>query len=149
MKPGRRIGFDYGDTRIGVAVTDASGLLASPIPYLLNESGNSAEKLQELFDEFSPIYIALGFPLHLSGSESAKSESVLAFAETISTLTNKPIYLIDERMTTVSASRTLRESGKNAKNAKESIDSASAVAILESALNQERLQGEPMNRYGK
>jgi putative Holliday junction resolvase len=65
----------------------------------------------------------------------------------ISEISPAPIYLIDERMTTVSASRTLRDAGLNAKAAKGEIDSMAAVAILDSALNQERIQGEPMNRF--
>ena len=65
----------------------------------------------------------------------------------ISEISSAPIYLIDERMTTVSASRTLRDAGLNAKSAKGEIDSMSAVAILDSALNQERIQGKPMNRF--
>jgi putative Holliday junction resolvase len=58
-------------------------------------------------------------------------------------------YFIDERLTTVSASRTLREAGLNSKTSKSEIDSMAAAAILDSALNQERIQGEPMNRYTK
>jgi putative Holliday junction resolvase len=64
-------------------------------------------------------------------------------------LNENPIYLIDERLTTVSASRALREAGLNSKSSKSEIDSMAAVAILDSALNQERIQGEPMNRYLK
>jgi putative Holliday junction resolvase len=147
MKPGRRIGFDFGDVRIGVACSDQSGVLASPLEFLVNGEGNLEVKISELFAQYEPIYIAIGFPIHLSGKESEKSQSVTKFAELISTLTKAPIYLIDERMTTVSASRILREAGHNSKSARSEIDSAAAAAILDSALNQERLQGEPMNRF--
>ena len=147
MKPGRRIGFDFGDVRIGVACSDQSGVLASPLEFLVNGEGNLEAKISELFAQFEPLYIAIGFPIHLSGKESEKSKSVTKFAELISTLTKAPIYLIDERMTTVSASRILREAGHNSKSARSEIDSAAAAAILDSALNQERLQGEPMNRF--
>ncbi len=147
MKPGRRIGFDFGDVRIGVACSDQSGVLASPLEFLVNGEGNLEVKISELFAQFEPLYIAIGFPIHLSGKESEKSKSVTKFAELISTLTKAPIYLIDERMTTVSASRILREAGHNSKSARSEIDSAAAAAILDSALNQERLQGEPMNRF--
>ncbi|CAB4747055.1 unannotated protein [freshwater metagenome] len=147
MKPGRRIGFDFGDVRIGVACSDQSGVLASPLEFLVNGEGNLEAKISELFAQYEPLYIAIGFPIHLSGKESEKSKSVTKFAELISTLTKAPIYLIDERMTTVSASRILREAGHNSKSARSEIDSAAAAAILDSALNQERLQGEPMNRF--
>jgi len=147
MKPGRRIAFDFGDVRIGVAITDSSGILATPLDFVANSSEDLRKDLANLFEEYAPIYTALGFPLHLSGGESAKSASVRKFAEVISSISRAPIYLIDERMTTVSASRTLREAGLNSKSAKNEIDSMAATAILESALNQERIQGEPMNRY--
>jgi putative Holliday junction resolvase len=147
MKPGRRIAFDFGDVRIGVAVTDPSGILASPLNFIPNVDENVTQDLQDLYSEYQPIYTAIGFPLHLSGEASAKSESVSVFARKISEISKAPIYLIDERLTSVSANRTLREAGLNSKTAKSEIDSMAAKAILDSALNQERIQGEPMNRF--
>jgi putative Holliday junction resolvase len=147
MKPGRRIAFDFGDVRIGVAVTDASGILATPLSFLQNSEDSLMSEISSLYNEYQPIYTVIGFPSHLSGSESQKSRSVSEFAARISRLNANPIYLIDERLTTVSASRTLREAGLNSKSAKNEIDSMAAAAILESALNQERIQGEPMNRF--
>ena len=149
MKPGRRIAFDFGDVRIGVAVTDPSGILATPLNFLENSEASLSANLTSLYDEFQPIYTAIGFPSHLSGGESQKSKSVSEFAAKVSEITENPIYFVDERLTTVSASRTLREAGLNSKTSKGEIDSMAAAAILESALNQERIQGEPMNRYTK
>jgi putative Holliday junction resolvase len=147
MQPGRRIAFDYGDVRIGVAITDTSGILATPLEFLTNSAEQLRTDLINVYENYLPIYTAVGYPLHLSGSESVKSASVTKFAQLISEISSAPIYLIDERMTTVSASRTLRDAGLNAKAAKGEIDSMAAVAILDSALNQERIQGEPMNRF--
>ena len=147
MQPGRRIAFDYGDVRIGVAITDSSGILATPLEFLTNSAEQLRTDLINVYETYLPIYTAVGYPLHLSGSESAKSAIVTKFAELISEISPAPIYFIDERMTTVSASRTLRDAGLNAKAAKGEIDSMAAVAILDSALNQERIQGEPMNRF--
>lgn len=149
MKPGRRIAFDFGDVRIGVAVTDPSGILATPLNFLENSEESLSANLTSLYDEYQPIYTAIGFPSHLSGGESQKSKSVSEFAAKVSEITENPIYFIDERLTTVSASRTLREAGLNSKTSKGEIDSMAAAAILDSALNQERIQGEPMNRYTK
>ena len=149
MKPGRRIAFDFGDVRIGVAVTDPSGILATPLNFLENSEASLSANMTSLYDEYQPIYTAIGFPSHLSGSESQKSKSVSEFAAKVSEITENPIYFIDERLTTVSASRTLREAGLNSKSSKGEIDSMAAAAILDSALNQERIQGEPMNRYIK
>jgi putative Holliday junction resolvase len=147
VRPGRRIAFDFGDVRIGVAITDSSGILASPLDFIANSADKLRSNLVDLYQEYDPIYTAIGFPLHLSGSESAKSASVTQFAVLISEITPNPIYLIDERMTTVSASRTLREAGLNSKSAKGEIDSMAATAILDSALNQERAQGAPIKRF--
>ena len=147
MQPGRRIAFDYGDVRIGVAITDTSGILATPLEFLTNSAEQLRTDLINVYENYLPIYTAVGYPLHLSGSESVKIASVTKFAQLISEISPAPIYLIDERMTTVSASRTLRDAGLNAKAAKGEIDSMAAVAILDSALNQERIQGEPMNRF--
>ena len=149
MKSGRRIAFDFGDVRIGVAVTDPSGILATPLNFLENSEASLSANLTSLYDEYQPIYTAIGFPSHLSGGESQKSKSVSEFAAKVSEITENPIYFIDERLTTVSASRTLREAGLNSKTSKGEIDSMAAAAILDSALNQERIQGEPMNRYTK
>ena len=149
MKPGRRIAFDFGDVRIGVAVTDPSGILSTPLIFLENSEESLFGNMSSLYEEYQPIYTAIGFPSHLSGGESQKSKSVSDFAAKVSEITENPIYFIDERLTTVSASRTLREAGLNAKTSKGEIDSMAAVAILDSALNQERIQGEPMNRYTK
>jgi putative Holliday junction resolvase len=149
MAPGRRIAFDFGDVRIGVAITDPSGTLASPLNFIPNSEDNLDRDLKALYEEYLPLYTAIGFPIHLSGNSSEKSASVSKFAERISEISEAPIYLIDERLTSVSANRTLREAGLNSKAARSEIDSMAATAILDSALNQERLQGEPMNRFMK
>ena len=149
MRAGRRIAFDYGDVRIGVAISDPSGLLALPLDHIQNNSENALNDIGALFAEYEPIYIAIGFPIHLSGKASAKSAAVEGFSSHLSGISNAPIYLIDERMTSVSAGRLLKEAGLNSKQARSEIDSQAAVAILEAALNQERLQGQPIRKFIK
>ena len=141
MKPGRRLAFDYGQVRIGVAASDFSGLIASPIATLQAQSSDLTTQLISLLAEYEPIYMVVGQPKHLSGNESATMESVRSFAELLKTLSNAPIHFIDERLSTVSAARTLRNAGGNAKTSKSQIDAMAAVAILESALDKERLSG--------
>jgi putative Holliday junction resolvase len=147
MQTGRRIAFDYGDVRIGVAVSDLSGLLATPLKNILTAETSKLESIQSLLVEYEPIYLVVGSPLHLSGATSAKGASVQIFCKTLAALTQLPIYLIDERLTTVSAARSIKETGKNTRDAKSVIDGFAAAAILESALNQERLHGSPMKRF--
>lgn len=143
MQQGRRIAFDYGDVRIGVALSDASGILATPYATLSAQAEDLSAQLSRTFEEINPIYIVLGLPKNLSGQGSAKIAAVQEFAGTLRQLTQAPIYFVDERLTTVSAARTLKESGKNTREARLEIDAMAAAAILESALNNERLQGVP------
>ena len=137
MRTGRRIAFDYGDVRIGVAISDASGLLASPYGIVLNQQ-DLFTQINEIVVEFAPIYFAVGVPRHLSGSASAKMVSVENFILKLQESFDIPIVKIDERLSTVSAARSLRESGKNSKSSKNLIDAAAAATILEMALAQEK-----------
>jgi len=142
MKPGRRIAFDYGTVRIGVAASDATGLIASPIATLLQEDPQLDTRIKQILDDYEPIYLVVGEPKHLSGHESATQSSVHSFIELLKTLTDLPIHVVDERMSTVHAARSLRESGVSAKESKSKIDAMAAVVILENALARERLAGE-------
>ncbi len=146
MLSGRRIAFDYGDVRIGIAVSDPSGLLASPIGAISNVESTLSSEVSKYLLEYQPIYIAVGVPKHLSGSASATEISVMNFVSKLRELTEVPIYAIDERLTTVSAARTLRDRGGNAKSSKSEIDAYAAAEILDSALNQERISGSPKER---
>ena len=134
---GRRIAFDYGSVRIGVAVCDPDGILATPLPYLSTTHPKLEQNINELLAEYQPIVIFLGYPRHLSGASGVSVELVEGFKAKISQITNVPVIFIDERLSTVSAAKLLKESGKNAKESKELIDSMSAVAILEQGLRHE------------
>lgn len=138
MQRGRRVAFDYGDARIGVAVSDSDGILASPLTTLRSTDKKLKNKLLELFQEFEPIKIYLGKPSNMDGTSGSAVEKSLEFRELLLTLTNSPIELIDERLSTVSGARILRDSGIRSKESKSRIDEAAAVAILEFALSIEK-----------
>ena len=138
MQRGRRIAFDYGDVRIGVAISDPDSILCSPLTTLQATDKKLDSQISAIFQENEPVQIFVGRPALLSGSDGIASEKAIAFAERLKQLTTVPIELIDERMSTVSAARNLRDSGKNAKESKSSIDMAAAVAILEFALEIEK-----------
>ena len=138
MQRGRRIAFDYGDVRIGVAISDPDSILCSPLTTLQATDKKLDSQIAAIFHEHEPVQIFVGRPALLSGDDGIASEKAIAFAERLKQLTTVPIELIDERMSTVSAARNLRDSGKNAKEAKSSIDMAAAVAILEFALEIEK-----------
>ena len=145
MLKGRRLAFDYGNVRIGVAVSDPDGIFASPRDFLANDE-NFEYNLSALLAEVEPIYIVIGLPLHLHGGSSAKSDSVHDFAARLRTSYSSDIYFVDERLSTVSAAKALRESGKDARTSRSLIDSAAAAGILESALMAEKSQGTPSKR---
>lgn len=141
MKTGRRLAFDYGQVRIGVAVSDLSGLIASPLDTLLAQDPNLSEQLLQLFAEYEPIYLVIGEPKHLSGGSSTSLLAAHTFGDLLATLTQMPIHFIDERMSTLSAAKSLRGAGHDAKSSKGLIDAMAAVMILESALQRERNLG--------
>jgi len=134
MQRGRRIAFDYGDVRIGVAVCDPDGILASPVVTLLSTDRKLRSQLVEIFNEYEPIAIYVGKPSNMDGTTGTAADKAGAFCALLATLTSAPIELIDERLSTVSAVRNMRDSGLSAKDSKSRIDQAAAVAILEFAL---------------
>jgi putative Holliday junction resolvase len=132
---GRRIAFDYGDVRIGVAICDPDGLVATPLDVLQSKDPNLIVKINELVQEYEPVKFYIGEPKQLSGADSPSSDKALEFAELLSSKFDIEITMVDERLSTVSASRQLRDAGIDAKSAKKLIDSAAAVAILEQGLS--------------
>jgi putative Holliday junction resolvase len=131
MQRGRRIAFDYGDVRIGVAVSDPDSILCSPLTTLKATDKKLLSQILELINEIEPVQLFVGNPALLSGKDGLASEKALSFAQQLRTVTDLEVVMIDERMSTISAARNLRESGKNAKESKESIDMAAAIAILQ------------------
>jgi putative Holliday junction resolvase len=138
MLRGRRIAFDYGDVRIGVAVSDPDSILCSPLTTLKATDKNLDSQLSQILVDHEPVQIFVGRPALLSGADGTASEKAHLFADRLRAITDIPIHLVDERMSTISAARNLRDSGKTAKDSKNSIDMAAAVAILEFALDLEK-----------
>jgi putative Holliday junction resolvase len=124
--------------RIGVAVSDPDSILSSPLTTLKTSDKGLTSQITEMLTEIEPIAIYVGRPALLSGNDGAASEKASEFVELLRTLTQVPIELIDERMSTISAARNLREAGRNAKDSKDAIDMAAAVAILDFALEIEK-----------
>ena len=138
MQRGRRIAFDYGDVRIGVAVSDPDSILSSPLTTLKVTDKNLSSQILQIITEIEPVTIYVGRPALLSGNDGAATDKALEFAALLATITQVPVEMIDERMSTISASRNLREAGRSAKESKDAIDMAAAVAILEFAIDIEK-----------
>jgi putative holliday junction resolvase len=141
MRHGVRIALDWGDARIGVAACDADGVLAYPVT-IIDGGQDEIADLTALVTEYEPIEVLVGLPRSLSGSEGPAALKARERAGRLAEAIRVPVRLVDERLTTVTASRRLSEGGTRAKEQRKLIDAAAAVAILEQALAFEQSQGE-------
>jgi putative holliday junction resolvase len=143
MRPGIRLALDWGKARIGVAASDREALLAYPVETV--PAGPSAlERVAALVAEYEPVELLLGLPRNLAGQEGPAAQAMRVVADDLARrLPGCPIRLVDERMTTVTASRQLSGVGRNTRRQRSVIDQAAAVALLEAALHSERLTGRP------
>ncbi|AJF64178.1 Holliday junction resolvase [Streptomyces vietnamensis] len=145
MRRGRRLAVDVGDARIGVASCDPDGVLATPVETVPGRDVPAAHRrLRQIVEEYEPIEVVVGLPRSLSGREGPAATKVRAFArEMAKGIAPVPVRLVDERMTTVTATQGLRASGVKAKKGRSVIDQAAAVIILQNALESERVSGNP------
>ena len=143
MRRGRRIAVDVGQARIGVASCDPDGLLATPVETVPGKDAPAARRrIRAIIEEYEPIEVVVGLPRSLSGGEGPAAAIARAFATALAELVAPvPVRLVDERMSTVSASRGLRASGVNSRKGRAVVDQAAAVVILQSALETERVSG--------
>ena len=134
---GRILGVDFGDTRTGLAVSDASRFLASGIGYV-SPGGivKTADKVAEVAREQKVSAIVVGLPKNMDGSEGFRADRCREFAGLLrEQLEEIPVAMIDERMTTMSASRYLNETNTRGQKRKGVIDTLSAQIILQNALD--------------
>ena len=141
LESGARMGIDPGDARIGVASSDPSGFLATPVETVSRGEGDVA-RLAALVSEMGVIRVYVGLPRSLSGHEGPAATRARVFAQEIADLIAPiPVYLQDERLTTVSAEAMLRERGRKGQKRRQVVDQAAAVLILQAALDRERATG--------
>ena len=141
---GVRLGIDWGQARIGVAACDAGGVLAFPVETIAPASDARVvrDRLTAIVEEYEPVVAYLGLPRHLRGAEGESAARARGQARWLATaFPAVEVYLVDERMTTVSATRQLQEAGRSARTQRAVIDQAAAVALLEQALQHERTTG--------
>lgn len=141
MRAGVRIGVDVGTVRIGVARSDASGTLAVPVETVRRGEGDLA-RIGELVVEHGAIEVIVGLPLGMDGRRGAASRAAADFARALApVIAPVPIRLVDERLSTVSASRDLRAAGRTARTGRSVVDQAAAVVIVQYAVDAERATG--------
>jgi len=140
----RVLGIDFGERRVGVAVSDPTGTLASPLPTLKRRAGKRPPlaALEKLVAEYEVGALVLGLPLDLSGAESDWTRHIREVGGKLAQRTGLPVYYVDERFTSVQAERAVRGIGlpKKKREEKGRIDAAAAVLILQGWLN--RRKGE-------
>jgi putative Holliday junction resolvase len=137
MRSGVRLGVDVGTVRIGVARSDLHGMLATPVETVARGSGDR-QRLLEIAAELAVVEIVVGLPLALSGRETASTGDARVFAQELAGLTDIPVRLVDERLSTVSANAAIRSSGRSQKESRSVIDQVAAAIILQHALDHER-----------
>lgn len=145
MRHGVRLGVDPGDARIGVARSDPSGFLATPVETVKRGPGDLRRIARLVRDEDHPaMEVVVGLPRSLSGGEGPAAEKVRAWAARLAAkVAPVPVRLVDERLTTVSAEAMLRDRGRSGSARRAVVDQAAAVLILQHALDTERGTGLP------
>ncbi|MFF5717273.1 Holliday junction resolvase RuvX [Streptomyces buecherae] len=145
MRRGRRIAVDVGDARIGVASCDPDGVLATPVETVPGRDVPAARRrLAAIVEEYEPIEVIVGLPRSLRGTEGPAATKVRGFAgELARAVAPVPVRLVDERMSTVTATQGLRAAGVRSKKGRSVVDQAAAVIILQNALETERASGRP------
>lgn len=133
---GRRIGIDVGSVRIGVASSDPDGILATPVETVARGGGDIA-RIAAIVVEYEAVEVIVGLPQTLRGEHGTAAAIAAGFARTLGdAIAPTPVRLSDERLTTVTASRALRESGVKAKGQRKMIDQVAAVSILQGWLDE-------------
>ena len=138
--PGRRLGVDVGTVRVGVALSDATGMLASPLETLRRaKDGSDLDRLAELVVTHEVVEVVVGLPRHLSGASGASARDASTYAAALtSRVGDVPVHLVDERLSTVTAAGSLRASGLDSRQQRPVIDQAAAVVILQTYLDAQR-----------
>ena len=141
MRDGIRVGVDVGSVRIGVARTDPSGLLAVPVETVPRGAGDLA-RIAQIVAEHTAIEVIVGLPLTMAGRTGAAAQDATSFARQLAELVAPvPVRLVDERLSTVSATRDLRAAGRGSRARRAVVDQAAAVVIVQYAVDTERATG--------
>ena len=132
----RILGIDYGDARVGIAVTDIMGFMANGVKTVKNKGTKKLlEELQSVIKEYNPEKIVVGLPKNMDGTEGFRVDATYEFVENLKTIYNGEIILQDERLTSMEAKRYLSETNTFGKKRKDVLDTVAATLILEQYLN--------------
>ena len=128
----RILGIDYGDARVGVAVTDPLGITAQGVRTIKNTGRNRLlSELSEIIEEYKPEKIVIGLPKNMDGTSGFRAEATYKFADALKTVYSGEIVFYDERLSTMGATRFLNETNTRGEKRKKVLDTVSACIILE------------------
>lgn len=148
---GPRLAVDVGSVRVGLATSDPDGLIATPVDTLARDTarpgpGRLPTDLARIVTEVSErgaAAVYVGLPRHLSGQEGASSAAARGYAMALAqAVAPVGVWLVDERMSTMTAHQALHASGRSGRHHRQVIDQAAAVVILQAALDAERATGQ-------
>ena len=142
FRRGVRLGIDVGKARVGVARCDPDGMLAVPVETVPRNEASVA-RITALANEYDAFEVLVGLPVSLSGGDTASTADARAFAGELATATGRPVRLVDERLSTVSAHAALRESGRSQRSSRRIVDQVAAVVLLQQAIDVEKGTGTP------
>jgi putative Holliday junction resolvase len=139
---GRLLAVDWGDLRIGLALSDESQVLATPLETLSRRAGKRfpMPRFLELVEEHQPVGVVVGLPLTGEGTEAASAAAARELAELIGRRTGLPLELWDERMSTARALAAIREQGGTTRGRREEVDALAAAVVLQGFLEARRVQ---------
>lgn len=141
VRTGTRLGVDVGEARIGLAQSDPSGMLATPVETLPRGPGDLA-RIRSIVVDSGAVEVVVGLPRSLSGREGPAAAKAREFARAIADAVRPvPVRLCDERLSTVTAEAVLRDQGRKGRRRRAVVDQAAAVVILQNALDTERSAG--------
>ena len=134
---GRLLAIDWGELRIGLALSDETQTLASPLETLTRRQGKRfpMTRFLELVSRHQPVGIVVGLPLSLEGGESESTASARELAELVARRTGLPVELSDERLTTARTLKLIREQSGSTRGRKESVDAMAASVLLQNCLD--------------
>ncbi|QCO98772.1 Holliday junction resolvase RuvX [Arthrobacter sp. 24S4-2] len=150
---GVKLGVDVGTVRVGVAVCDRDGILATPLKTLERNAKKNTDVrvLAALADELDAVQIFVGLPRTLKGEEHASARMATDYAQLLAdALAGRgsaiPVQLIDERLSTVTAHRNLHEAGMSSRNHRKVVDQVAAAGILQHAIDMQKARGTDVGR---
>lgn len=141
MRHGVRLAIDVGKVRVGVARSDAAGMMAVPVSTLARDGALS--DIAQLVEEYEALEVVVGLPLNLSGAYTPSTDDAVDFAHDIRGAVRVPVRMVDERLSTVSAVSVLQQGGTGSRKQRPIVDQVAAVILLQHTLDTERSQGVP------